>query len=257
MARMSEGLRERKKRETRLRISDTATGLFLARGFDNVTVAQVAAAADVSVNTVFNYFPTKEDLLFDREDEVVALLCDVVRRRERGEGVVEAVRRDFLDALDSGDWRYGFHEGSDLFNRMVSASPALVARLRKLSDLRTEALARTLADEAGTGPDDLTPGLVAGQICAALHTLMTYAVGRMLAGEGMAAIAPGLREQAERAFRLLEHGIGGHCVREAPPRRPGSALGGQAGGRGRLRSATVGVHAGDRDGDQGHDDDPQ
>ncbi|WP_326640923.1 TetR/AcrR family transcriptional regulator [Streptosporangium sp. NBC_01755] len=80
---MSEGLRERKKRETRERISNIATGLFMMRGFDNVTVAEVARAADVSVNTVFNYFGTKEDLLFDRQEEVEDLPSRVVRERGR------------------------------------------------------------------------------------------------------------------------------------------------------------------------------
>ncbi|MDP9862330.1 MULTISPECIES: TetR/AcrR family transcriptional regulator [Streptosporangium] len=210
---MSEGLRERKKRETRLRISDMATGLFMARGFDNVTVAEVARAADVSVNTVFNYFPTKEDLLFDRQDEVVELLGKVMRERRPGESAVQALRRDFLDALDTGDWRYGFHEGSDAFPRMISASPALVARLREMNELRMEALTRALADEADADPDDLTPALVAGQICATLHTLTTHAVQRVLAGESVAAITPDLREHADRAFRLLESGIGDYCAR--------------------------------------------
>ncbi|GAA3068442.1 TetR/AcrR family transcriptional regulator [Streptosporangium carneum] len=209
---MSEGLRERKKRETRMRISDMATGLFMARGFDNVTVAEVARAADVSVNTVFNYFPAKEDLLFDRQDELVGLLSRIVRERRAGESALQAVRRDFLDALDTRDWRHGFHEGSDLFARMVNASPALTARLREVNELRVEALARTLADEADADPDDLTPRLVAAQICAALHTLAAYAVRRMLAGESVAEIAPGLREQAEHAFRLLESGIDGYCA---------------------------------------------
>ncbi|OUC80481.1 TetR family transcriptional regulator [Streptosporangium minutum] len=221
---MSEGLRERKKRETRLRISDVATGLFMARGFDNVTVAEVARAADVSVNTVFNYFPAKEDLLFDRQDEVVELLGKVMRERRPGEGAVEALRRDFMDALDTGDWRYGFHEGSDVFPRMISASPTLVARLREMNELRVEALARTLADETGADPDDLIPALVAGQICATLHTLTTYAVRRMLAGESVAAITPDLREQADHAFRLLESGIGGYCVRREGATRDDGAM---------------------------------
>ena len=68
-----EGRRERKKRETRTRISDIATGLFLARGFDAVTIAEIAEAADVSVNTVYNYFPAKEDLFFDREDNKIGV----------------------------------------------------------------------------------------------------------------------------------------------------------------------------------------
>lgn len=219
MTGMGEGLRERKKRETRLRISDTATGLFLMRGFDSVTVAEIARAADVSVNTVFNYFPTKEDLLLDRQDELVGLLGEVVRRRGPGEGAVEAVRRDFLEALDTHAWRYGFHEGGDAFARLVDSSPSLVARIREMNELRQEALTRTLADEAGADPGDLTPALVAAQIHATLTTLTAYATRRMLAGESVAAVEPDLREQAERAFALLKSGIGDYCARrgDAPP----------------------------------------
>ena len=65
---MSEGLRERKKRQTRQRISDVAIGLFVAHGFDNVTIAEIAAAAEVSVNTVYNYFHVKEDLVLPPEE---------------------------------------------------------------------------------------------------------------------------------------------------------------------------------------------
>ncbi len=90
------GLRQRKKDKTRwLVISQIATRLFIRRGLDRVTIAEVAAAADVSVNTIFNYFPTKEDLLFDREREVVAALANVVRGRPPGESVLEALRHSF------------------------------------------------------------------------------------------------------------------------------------------------------------------
>lgn len=79
MAGTSGGLRERKKARTRALVAETAMGLFAARGFDAVTVAEVAEAAEVSVTTVFNYFPTKEDLFYDRQDEVVEHLSRVVR----------------------------------------------------------------------------------------------------------------------------------------------------------------------------------
>jgi AcrR family transcriptional regulator len=210
---MSEGLRERKKRETKERISDIATGLFLMRGFDNVTVAEVARAADVSVNTVFNYFRTKEDLLFDRQEEVESLPGKVVRERKPGESALEALRRDFLDALDTRHHRYGFHEGSDTFNRMLSASPSLNARLREMDEAREQSLARTLADEIDADPDDLAPAFVAAQICAVLRRLTAYAVQRMLAGEAVDAIAPDLRHRADQAFDLLESGIGDYGVR--------------------------------------------
>ncbi|GAB2460166.1 TetR/AcrR family transcriptional regulator [Streptosporangium sandarakinum] len=210
---MSEGLRARKKRETRLRISDIATGLFMARGFDNVTVADVARAADVSVNTVFNYFATKEDLLLDRAPEVEELLARVVREREPGETPVAAVRRDFLEALETGHYRYGFHEAGDDFLRMVETAPSLVARVREMGETRERRLAEAIAEEAGADPDDLTPALVAAQINAVLRTMVSYAVRRMIAGERTDDILPDLREQAERAFGLLESGIGGRYIR--------------------------------------------
>ncbi|MGC5016371.1 TetR/AcrR family transcriptional regulator [Streptosporangium sp. DT93] len=222
---MSEGLRERKKRETRQRISDIATWLFVTKGFDNVTVAEVARTADVSVNTVFNYFRTKEDLLLDRQGEVENLLSGVVRERHPGESALQALRRDFLDAIDTRHHRYGFHEGGDAFARMLmtSRSPSLNARLREMNEARERALAATLADEVGAGPGDLTPALVAAQVSAVVDRLVTHAVERMLAGETVDAIAPGLRRQAERAFEMLESGIGDYGARHPGSPVPASA----------------------------------
>lgn len=77
-------LRAEKKAATRTAIADAALALFLTKGFDRVTVAEVADAARVSVNTAFNYFPTKEDLFFDRQDEVVQRLAGAVRGRGPG-----------------------------------------------------------------------------------------------------------------------------------------------------------------------------
>jgi AcrR family transcriptional regulator len=239
MAGMEEGLRERKKRETRQRISDIAMGLFMARGFDDVTVAEVARAADVSVNTVFNYFPAKEDLFADRQDLVVDLAARVLRERWPGESVVRAFRRDFMDALDTRHWRYGLNLGADIFARIVSASPALVARLRLIHEEREQALAQALADELDLDADDLTPQLVATQILNTTRILTGYAVRRRLAGETPDAVEPGLREQAERAFALLESGIGDFGA------RPLGGGGGDAGGEDR--------GADDEDEDRGRD----
>src|SRR5918995_4231305 len=87
------GLRELKKQRTREVIAETAFGLFAKRGFDHVTVAEVAEAAGVSVKTVFNYFPTKEDLLFDEVPARKAALVAAVRDRAPGESVLAALRR--------------------------------------------------------------------------------------------------------------------------------------------------------------------
>ncbi|GAA0356346.1 TetR/AcrR family transcriptional regulator [Microbispora corallina] len=220
---MEESLRERKKRETRQRIADMAMGLFLQRGFDNVTVAEVARAADVSVNTVFNYFRTKEDLFLDRSQDVEDLLARVVRERRPGETVVEALRRDFFDSLASGDWRYGMHEGVDLFARRVRESPSLSARLLEVGYRREEQLAHALADEVDADPDDLTPWLVSAQVCAVIRTLTRHFAVRRMAGEETERILADVRERAERAFDLLERGIGDYALRwDAPATRPAS-----------------------------------
>ncbi|MEU7879951.1 TetR/AcrR family transcriptional regulator [Microbispora bryophytorum] len=224
---MDEGLRERKKRETRQRIADVAMGLFLQRGFDNVTVAEVARAADVSVNTVFNYFRTKEDLFLDRGEESEDMLARVVRERRAGETAVEAVRRDYFEAIDAADWRYGMSEGLDLFTQRVRESAALQSRVHMLDVNREERLARTLAEEADADPDDLTPRLVAAQICATVRTLTRHFAMWQMAGEDAALIRADVREHAERAFDLLERGVGGYCWRT----EPGSLSLPQAGGR--------------------------
>jgi AcrR family transcriptional regulator len=205
---MREGLRERKKRETRERISDIAMGLFMTRGFDDVTVAEVAQAADVSVNTVFNYFSTKEDLFADRHDVVVDLPLQVLRERRPGESVVGAFRRDYLDAIDTRGWRYGLNPGNDVFAGIVNASPALVARMRQIHVERERGLARALADELGAGPDDLTPAMAAACLLTAMRILSDRALTMMVAGEPWERIAPTLRAQAVTAFDLLEAGLG-------------------------------------------------
>ncbi|MEV0162283.1 TetR/AcrR family transcriptional regulator [Nonomuraea fuscirosea] len=205
---MAEGLRERKKRETRERISDIATGLFLARGFDNVTVAEVARAADVSVNTVFNYFSTKEDLFADRYDLVVDLPQQVLRERGPGEGVVRAFRRDYLGAIETRDWRYGLNAGNDAFSRVINDSPALTARLRDVHLQREQGLARALAGELGTDPGDLVPRVAAAQILAVTRILSERAQAMTLAGEPWERIGPLLTAQAHQAFDLLEKGLG-------------------------------------------------
>ncbi|MET8145192.1 TetR/AcrR family transcriptional regulator [Sphaerisporangium sp. NPDC005288] len=202
------GLRERKKRETRQRIADIAMGLFMMRGFDNVTVAEVARVADVSVNTVFNYFRTKEDLFLDRQDAFVEQPSRIVRERRPGESVIEALRRDYLQALDEGDWRSGLNEGAEVVTRMIDQSPSLLARMRELSERREERLAETLAEVTGAAEDDVMPVLAAAQICAVTRRLAADGVRRKAAGEGHEQVVAGVRAQALLAFDLLEKGLG-------------------------------------------------
>jgi AcrR family transcriptional regulator len=199
------GLRERKKQATRRLIADIATGLFLARGFDNVTVAEVAEAANVSKMTVFNYFPRKEDLFLDRLADQLADLTEVIVHRAPGESVVTAVRRYQHELLDAGHPLSGAIAGTLPFWRVLQASPALVNRMHEQARDIQETLASLLTEETG---ESTRSRLVAGQLAAAVMTVYEIAVQRMLAGDCVQDVR---RDQAgviDEAFDLLERGIG-------------------------------------------------
>ncbi len=198
------GLRERKKARTRASIADAAMLLFVERGFDQVTVAEIAHAAEVSVATVFNYFPTKEDLFFDRQDEVVSQLADAVRGRRRAEPFVDACRRELLTLIGRRDWRVGLAPGMERFYRMVADSPSLQARSRLMVDRSVARLASAIAEELRTTEDDIVVSSAAW-ILVAIHTnLLAQAQRDSLAGLDPGTIAERLTAATERAFDLLQ-----------------------------------------------------
>src|SRR5215470_13397045 len=184
---MAPGLRERRKQETRQAISDIATRMFAAHGFDEVTIAQVADAAGVAKMTVTNYFPRKEDLVFDRAGEVIRHLADVIAARSPGESMLAAIRRDYAGAVARADVTLGL--SSPAFARMILTSPALAGRAREMLDQREQALGDAIAAEAGT---------------------------RSLAGQPREQICAVLAEEAARAFDLLEPSLGGYGIRAQP-----------------------------------------
>ncbi|TDD63543.1 TetR family transcriptional regulator [Actinomadura darangshiensis] len=216
------GLRERKKRETRRRIADIATGLFMTRGFDGVTIADVARTADVSVNTVFNYFKTKEDLFFDRQDEMIEATGHDFRDRRPGESAAALFRRRFFEGLDARAYQTAFHEGSEVWTRTVRDSPALKARGREMIRRAEEHLAGLLAEDTGAGPDDITPRVAAAMIFAVQTRLVEEISDRKSAGETLEEMRADVYAAAARAYDLLEHGLGGYAA--APP-APGGAAG--------------------------------
>src|SRR5512133_2977663 len=123
------GRRERKKQQTRQLIADAARELFVERGFEEVTVAEIARAADVAETTVFNYFPTKEDLVYWRMESFEAALLGAIRDREPGESVVAAFRRFALEPrglLAERDPQA--REELAAITRMIASSPARRAR---------------------------------------------------------------------------------------------------------------------------------
>jgi AcrR family transcriptional regulator len=214
------GLRERKKEQTRRLIAETARGLFAERGFDAVTVAEVARAADVAEKTVFNYFPTKEDLFYSGMEAFEERLLAAVRDRARGETVLEAFRRFVLApqgvfAMRGAGERGGRAATEQLrsITRVITGSPALLARERQVLARYADALAILLAEETGAGVDDLEPRVAAHALLGVHRSLIEYVRRRVLAGAGAATVARELREQGERAFALLEGGLGDYAAR--------------------------------------------
>ncbi|GGO68469.1 TetR/AcrR family transcriptional regulator [Nonomuraea cavernae] len=214
---MPEGLRERKKRQTRRRISDVALGLFVAHGFDGVTIAQVAEAAEVSVNTVYNYFSCKEELVLPPEEASPQRLADIVRQRPVGQSAVGAVLTRLRDEVRGRDRAVGLSAGFGRVLEMMRAAPTLTARLEDLGREMTEALALVLAEETGAERDDPLPRAVAWQI-GSLHALVYAEVGRRTtAGESADAISAALLELLDTIETLLGERILTYAVRKDAP----------------------------------------
>ncbi|WP_228539977.1 TetR/AcrR family transcriptional regulator [Nocardia sp. XZ_19_385] len=206
-----QGLRARKKQQTRDKISHQATLLFLERGFDKVTIAEVATAADVAKMTVTNYFPRKEDLALDLGEVFVEQLAQTVREREPGEAALDALRRVYLAAAAEQSPVVGF-SGLE-FAKMIADSPALVARLREFHEEREAALARALAAETGAESADITPRVAAAQLGGVHRVLFDETMRRTLAGESNDEIATALTGYIAVAFDALAPALAGYAVR--------------------------------------------
>ncbi|MFG2209236.1 TetR/AcrR family transcriptional regulator [Streptomyces sp. NPDC048638] len=206
-------LRERKKLRTRQRISGEATLLFVRRGFDNVTVAEVARAAEVSTMTVFNYFPRKEDLFLDRIPEGLALVTRAVRGREAGETPLAALRGLAFDLLARRHPLGGVGEGFANFWRTVLDSPALRARGREAVEELEVALAGLLDEAAGgVGADGRASEgsrLAAALIVAAYRVAYAGAAARQLEGDLVDAVAVEQEAVLRRTFEVLERMLPG------------------------------------------------
>ncbi|GAA5070429.1 TetR/AcrR family transcriptional regulator [Nocardia iowensis] len=205
------GLRDRKKLQTRENISHQATRLFLEHGFDKVTIADVAAAAQVAKMTVTNYFPRKEDLALDLHDVFVEQLARIVRERQPGESALAALRDAYLTAAAEHDPVVGF-SGPE-FAKMIADSPALVARLREFHDEREQALADTLAAETGAAATDIRPRVAAAQLGGVHRVLFDETMRRTLAGQSNEEIATAITEYIGIAFDALAPSLAGYAVR--------------------------------------------
>ncbi|MDT7802918.1 MAG: hypothetical protein QOI78_6351 [Actinomycetota bacterium] len=199
------GLRERKKRATRQLIADVASGLFIQRGFEEVTVAEVAEAAGVSKMTVFNYFPRKEDLFLDRHADRLADLVAAVRTRPDGVSAVGALRRHQHELLAAGHPLSGAIAGGPGFWWVLTSSPALTARWYEQEREIAEAFAEVFTAETG---DAFRSRMAAGLLTTAITTIFSHAMTRIVAGDDAETVR---REQVaviDQAFDLAEHGVG-------------------------------------------------
>lgn len=197
---MGVGLRETKKLQTRQAIAEKAMELFVKRGFDHVTVAEVASAAGVSEKTVFNYFPTKEDLFFDEVPARAAALVASVRGRRPGESVVAALRRLHTDQIGRfGDPRFA------TFARIIEESPALQAKELAVMAHFTDVLAEAIRGELGVNEHDAK--IAANALVGVQWQLFRDARAQALAGRSGAAAVRRLRSDLRRAYDLLEHGL--------------------------------------------------
>ncbi|WP_437312460.1 TetR/AcrR family transcriptional regulator [Sorangium sp. So ce385] len=193
------GRRERKKAQTRKALADAAWRLFAERGYDQVTVADVAEAADVSVTTLFKHFESKEALVFDRESTVEAGLVAAVRERGPGRSILDALRAHLarappLDPAVKQDLRR--------FTEVVSRTPALREYARRMWMRHEDALSRAIAEETGAAADDI-----------AVQALARYA----LEAVALAEHHPDPQRALSVVFDLLERGWGKYGARPSSP----------------------------------------
>ena len=206
------GLRERKKERTRQLIRDTAVRLFMERSFEQVTVAEIARAADVSEATVFNYFPSKEDLVYGQMEAFEQELVDAVRNRPPGTSALAAYAA-FVFSVRGLIAEPQGQEQIAGWARLVTNSTALINREHEVFAHNTEALANLLAQETGARPDDLTPWVAANALVGLHRALLDDVRRQALAGRSTQSLARSLRRRGQRAVAQLECGFGDYAVK--------------------------------------------
>ena len=201
------GLRERKKRQTRQLILDTAARLFVERGFDRVTVTEIARAAELSEMTVFNYFPTKEDLVFARMEFFEEQLMAAVEQRPPEESALAAFSRMVLAGVDQLSARTDMIAKAAM---LIRASPALLAREREITARYTSRLAAIFTAETGSVDDDIEAWTAASALMAVHRGLLEHVRNAVLAGRRGAQLTQDAVAQARRALARLESGLAGY-----------------------------------------------
>lgn len=225
-ARPGESLRARKKQATRQLLSDTATELFLAKGFDGVRVSEIAEACGVSEKTVFNYFPTKESLVLDRIETTTGALLAAL-----GDPLlspIEAALTVLADELAAMTARLAAEPDFRLaarrytrFSELLRSTPSLRAHQAAAAEQLTAEATRILAHRAGADPEDPEPRITAAALLA-LWPLQFRALERHLkTATTLTQLTESVTTDIRRAAAVLEHGLTHHNQpakgRTAPP----------------------------------------
>jgi AcrR family transcriptional regulator len=190
--------------QTRARILEAAHWMFLERGYDAVTVADVAREAGVSSVTVFKHFPRKEDLFLDRTDDAIELLHSAVRDRAPGVDALTSLRAMAFRIFDERQPLSGVDERSLPFFRTVARSPALIARAREIA----AELQQTLAEDLASDPDLAGRGvLLAAFFIGGYTAVLVETARRLLGGEARPAVVHDHRVRLEHLFDALSNGV--------------------------------------------------
>jgi AcrR family transcriptional regulator len=206
------GIRERRRQQTRARIVDAAAELFAERGFDAVSVVEIAKHAGVVEKTVFNHFPIKEGLVFEADPPMRAALLDAVRRRPAGESMAAAAG-GFVVAAVSVLGSPEAAEGVAEMAKVIRGSRTLQVREREILGELTVALAAHIAEETRAQPGSLEPWLAAHSVLGLYAALLDLARDRLLAGAGGPELSAELRARGERGLALLQFGLAGYAKR--------------------------------------------
>ncbi|WP_138732745.1 TetR/AcrR family transcriptional regulator [Modestobacter excelsi] len=205
-------LREQRRLRTREAIVDAAAALFVERGFDHVSVMEIAQRAGVVEKTVFNHFPVKEGLVFEADPPIRAALLDAVRRRPAGESVAAAAG-GFVVAAVSQLGSPAAAEGMTEMARVIRGSRTLQAREREILGTLTDTLAEQITLETRAAAGELEPWLAANAVMGLYSSLLELARDRVLAGASGPELVAMLRTRGQRGLALLQFGLAGYAKR--------------------------------------------
>ena len=215
----AEGLRERKRRLTRHLIADAATAMFASRGFDAVKVSEIADRVNVSMKTLYNYFPTKESMVLDDADELIEALASALRDRPAGTSITDA----FVAALEANMHGYDLLDDelaasvATTFAAMVKQTPAVHAHWLEIQDRLARVAAEQLALQAGTEPADPRPAVAGWALAGLVQVDMDSRVRHIRAGRRGRRLADAVTSDVRQAAELLETGLASLIHRAKPP----------------------------------------